>query len=694
MARLLGPDETSRAVYTVVGGTWRSAAGLTATIYSNAGGTVLADVLTEGGAAVPGSTFTVDSYSRLPLFQFPDGATTVYASINSGPTVAVYANSGGGGTSTEYVDTAVATVGMLNRSGVAATQRLQWLITRAVEDVSVVLVGDSTGVGNSAWFRVLVGLVAPSWPTHTVRYRDWNDTTGVYNSATTVQTGSGSRIVDFYNASVASTNTAHAIAQYFDTRVAAIQPTVLVVSHGHNEGISSTTRDRSIAAMLTLTETITAACPDTEIILVGQNPETNNTNIDRAVGWYSTIAEMRGYGFMSTTQAFRDDARWALGTGGGGIMTDTIHPNNAGYTLWAQTLAPYFTTRQAGDPPGVSQQVSGFNTYRQNLLTNGEFSLYTATPGAPDGWTATGSPTVTRDTSTVEDAVKGWSVKIVGSGSAAGDINQAVPISAVAGKVVTLLARIYVPAASPTTSGILSIEDSAGTTSTNNNTYGRDGWRWAAVTRRIAASATSCTVRIYGVNAAAAGTAYVDRVALVYGKLPTNFFTVSRQRLVGTNLAAGYTAVSNTTSDTTVASLDIPAGAVAAGDVMVFECGGTLLNNSGGSVNHTFRLKVGATTVLTTPALSISTNASDREWHLRATIMFPTTSTQKVSGLFTYALPDTANWGGGGGGGTAPGYGTAAESTTTAVTVAFTLQPGTASALQSMQATWATLTRL
>lgn len=155
---------------------------------------------------------------------------------------------------------------------------------------------------------------------------------------------------------------------------------------------------------------------------------------------------------------------------------------------------------------------------------------------------------------------------------------------------------------------------------------------------------------------------------------------------------ASFTAVSNTTADTTLASLAIPANTIAAGDVVCFETGGTLLNNSGGSVNHTIRFKLGATTVLTTPVISLGTNVADREWYVRAVILHPTTSTQKVSAVLSYALPDTANWGGGSA--SPVGYGTAAEATTVNLDVTLSVQPGTASALQSMQATWALLRRL
>ncbi len=88
MARLVGPDHATRPVYVLAGGTWRSAAGLTATVYTTQAADTLANIITyPAGDAITGSVVTVDATSRLPLFQYPDGADTVWASINGGAVV-------------------------------------------------------------------------------------------------------------------------------------------------------------------------------------------------------------------------------------------------------------------------------------------------------------------------------------------------------------------------------------------------------------------------------------------------------------------------------------------------------------------------------------------------------------------------------------------------------------------------------
>lgn len=93
MARLIFPDEGSRLTYRMVGSgkPFLSAAGGTARIYADAAGSTLADIQTVQGVTIQGSTLTVTAASQLPLFKGPDGADTVWASVDGGPLAPVYA---------------------------------------------------------------------------------------------------------------------------------------------------------------------------------------------------------------------------------------------------------------------------------------------------------------------------------------------------------------------------------------------------------------------------------------------------------------------------------------------------------------------------------------------------------------------------------------------------------------------------
>lgn len=89
MARLIGPDDGSRTVYLRNG--LVKAQGRQATLYADSGKTQLANVLTLGGAAIPGSVVTIDDASKIPLIQFPDGVDTIWSSIGGSAAFPLYA---------------------------------------------------------------------------------------------------------------------------------------------------------------------------------------------------------------------------------------------------------------------------------------------------------------------------------------------------------------------------------------------------------------------------------------------------------------------------------------------------------------------------------------------------------------------------------------------------------------------------
>ncbi len=92
MARLIGPDEASRLLYTNSPRQLASVAQNTAVVmYTDATLTTLADIVAVDGSALPGSSVLVDAYSRLPLFQYPNGVDTVYCSVGGGPSTPIYA---------------------------------------------------------------------------------------------------------------------------------------------------------------------------------------------------------------------------------------------------------------------------------------------------------------------------------------------------------------------------------------------------------------------------------------------------------------------------------------------------------------------------------------------------------------------------------------------------------------------------
>lgn len=136
----------------------------------------------------------------------------------------------------------------------------------------------------------------------------------------------------------------------------------------------------------------------------------------------------------------------------------------------------------------------------------------------------------------------------------------------------------------------------------------------------------------------------------------------------------------NSTAETTLASLTLPAGISATGDHLRLIAGGDAMNNTGGAVVPTIRFKIGATTVLTSSGTSMSTNASRRKWSMEMDIFMESTSAQRVeaTGMISTAAAgsfpfNTATISG-------AGYGTAAEATSGALALVLSAQLDVANA--------------
>lgn len=102
MARLRGPENGSRLALRYGG---LPAVLAPVVIYAAATGDALADVLDLVGN--PLTNPTTDGYGLLPLFQYPDGTSVVYVSVDGGPRTEVYARDIAALTASAEVDTFV-----------------------------------------------------------------------------------------------------------------------------------------------------------------------------------------------------------------------------------------------------------------------------------------------------------------------------------------------------------------------------------------------------------------------------------------------------------------------------------------------------------------------------------------------------------------------------------------------------------
>lgn len=202
-----------------------------------------------------------------------------------------------------------------------------------------------------------------------------------------------------------------------------------------------------------------------------------------------------------------------------------------------------------------------------------------------------------------------------------------------------------------------------------------DGTNWINVADRASHTGTQAASTISDFSAAADA-----RIAAATTLLASSYPTVSP-------------GVVNTTTETALASLTVPAAQLLAGDRLVFDLAWDILNNSGSAVTYTYRLKVGATTVGTSSALSIGASAQRAGIRGRFIIALPALNTPRVWGDFV----------GGFAGGGFTGMNTSNSGVLTPaepsvdfssdVVVQLTCQMGTASASADFRLHAATITR-
>lgn len=153
----------------------------------------------------------------------------------------------------------------------------------------------------------------------------------------------------------------------------------------------------------------------------------------------------------------------------------------------------------------------------------------------------------------------------------------------------------------------------------------------------------------------------------------------------------------NTTSETAIFSHTLPTD-LAAGETLLLDIIGELLNTAGGTVTCTLRLKIGTTTLITYSNVGLTNSATKRNYSMRIPVFIESTSAQKAAMLVlaargatgTGALLDTTagqNMG-------SHGYGTSAEDTTSAKTLQVTAEFNAANANLYFYAEGATLTRI
>ena len=393
----------------------------------------------------------------------------------------------------------------------------------AGQNATLVVLSDSTGDATTEWPYLIALDLSKKFPKARVEFATWASSSATdYPAVTVVQAGSGSDgTLSFWNCSVSSQASQFFLAPYANEMWAAKSPDLVFVSLGHNEGSAAAEpfwRDNLPA----LTETVTAACPMAELVLLTQNPRTDGNAAVQAARRHITarIARMRGYGLIDTYRVFvkRD------GTTNSALIEDTIHPNALGQQAMRDAIATRLTYVPGASTPG-QQESSLLRPIGVQGLLNADFALF-ASPPTLDNWTAT-QCTLSK-TTTAEDGPNGWAVRLQSASAATSYMEQGITGDALRqylGQWVTFAARMYIPAGSISNVGRIHIRTTGGSNTISLNstatTQGQGGWKWVTLSGRVDPTATTLTCRVYAENGATGvGDCYCERVVLSKGLLP------------------------------------------------------------------------------------------------------------------------------------------------------------------------------
>jgi lysophospholipase L1-like esterase len=352
-------------------------------------------------------------------------------------------------------------------------------------DVNIVVVGDSTGDEPDEWVFLLTLELARLYPGYSVNYYLWNRRSPGWPSIPWViqQGAPGNHALNIWNMSVSGSRENYGLT-YAESVIVPKEPDLLFVSYGHNDG-DDTVRFRW--GIQSLVETVAAQSPQTEILLIAQNPETGNSYQQAHAAELAQLASEEHVGLVDVLGAFE-----ATGDPSA-YVRDGMHPTVGGSYLWMNTvLAALRRAAAAPDGPSPTPQV-----HPVSLIRLGDFSRFVN--GKPDAWTLK-NVKATVDFKAAE-APHRFAVRLTPVNTAGASIYQPFPIGQVRGQWVTVAVRLFIPSeAKSTTVGMVGVADSqTDPVMTTQRGYGPRGrYFWDIVSRRIDPKAKSAGVIIYG----------------------------------------------------------------------------------------------------------------------------------------------------------------------------------------------------
>jgi len=414
------------------------------------------------------------------------------------------------------VTTAVATFALVAAASVPASSTpigngLFQILDVGASDVNIVVAGDSTSDEQDEWVYLLTLDLARRYPAYRVAYYLWNKGAGWPSTPQNIQDGApGTHVINIWNLSASGATEEYGL-NYAESSIVPLQPDLLLISYGHNDG-TDTVRFRW--GIQSLVQTVAAGSPRTEIGLIAQNPETGNTYQQQRAAELELLASQLDLAFVDVLGAF--EATGAPDS----YLRDGVHPTPGASYLWENTV---FASMGAGaDKPGPVRRV-GAVARPVNLIRFGDFSRFVK--GKPDAWTLKNAK-ATVDFKSAE-APHRFAVRLTEQTPGVSYIYQPFNIRLVRGQWVTVAVRLYVPNDPKSrTIGMVGVvdnrTDASATTQLGNGDNPRGQYYWQIVSRKIDPTATSAGVTVYidsspTQTTGTPSTIYVQQVLAVLG---------------------------------------------------------------------------------------------------------------------------------------------------------------------------------
>ena len=358
--------------------------------------------------------------------------------------------------------------------------RIKQALAMQRKDLYVLMQGDSTGNEDTEWYRLMANALAPLYPAYTFKYRLWDNTSTTWGAAVTIQTGTGTKTITFYNGSFSGATPSYWTGSRNQYAYDGKDFDLIMTNYGLNVPDSWRNQAERMAEYL---YTLNQQQPQAEILVTIQPPDyTNSTMLDRSANRADAqrmVAGLYGCQVIDAYNLFIN----LVDTQGGTTpwYIDLIHPTPAGSEKWSELAAKVFQSNLSGGATAI---------FRPNAapsgLPNGNFASWlNGTNNVPTFWKVGGGATALRNT--IQYETNGCSVRATGAGTGTGTLyleaDEIINRYKHYGDIV-VAARIYSQGTSgksgtlyfahSVTTAYTEIQNSAGQPSESAN-----GWRWA-----------------------------------------------------------------------------------------------------------------------------------------------------------------------------------------------------------------------